>query len=183
MEEVWKDIDGYEGLYQVSNMGKVRSLKRNNTNGKILRKCINKRGYEVVYFSKGNKKYAQRVHRLVAIAFIPEAKNKPQVNHIDGNKLNNCMNNLEWCTQSENIKHAYDNNLYANQRNIAKRTMAQHSTAKPVNQLDLNGKFIKRWGCIKEAGIFLGREKPTSIVSCCKGRKNTAYGFKWEYAQ
>ena len=183
MNEIWKNIKDYEGLYQISNLGRVRSLKRNNTNGKILKTAINKRGYVIAYFSKNNKKYAKKIHRLVAEAFIDNLENKSQVNHIDGNKQNNNINNLEWVSQSENCKHAYQNKLFEKQRNNARKKLSEHSTAKIVNQLDKNGNFIKKWYSIKEAGIFFGNDKPTSIVNCCKGRNKTAYGFKWEYAK
>ena len=176
-KEIWKDMKNFEGLYKINNEGLIKN-KRNKT----LKTSINHNGYVVVYLCKDNKKYAKKVHRLVAETFISKIEGKNQVNHIDGNKRNNNVDNLEWCTQSENIKHAYKNNLYEKQRSIAKRILSEHSTAKPVNQLDKNGKFIKKWNCIKEAGIFFGTEKPTSIVSCCKGRYHTAYGFKWEYS-
>ena len=86
MVEIWKDIKGYEGLYQVSNIGRVRSLKRNNTNGKILKQCINKDGYLRVDLSKNNIKSTKRVHRLVAETFIDNDKNLPVINHKDENK-------------------------------------------------------------------------------------------------
>lgn len=118
--EIWKDVKDFEGLYQISNTGKVRSLKRNNTNGKILKSAFNYKGYEVVYFSKNNKKYVRKIHRLVAESFIPNLNHKEQVNHIDGNKANNNVDNLEWCTCRENIIHAYRNNLFEKQRNSHK---------------------------------------------------------------
>ena len=178
MEEIWKDIKNFEKLYQISNKGRIK-----NKYGRILKTAVNHNGYIVVYLCKNNKKCSKRVHRLVAEAFIPKVDGKDQVNHIDCNKKNNNVENLEWCTPYENIKHAYINNLYEKQRNYVRKTLSEHSTAKPVNQFDINGNFIKRWSCIKEAGLFFGRNKPTSISSCCKGRYHTAYGFKWEYAK
>lgn len=105
MEE-WRDIQGYEGLYQVSNNGRVRSLARNSTKGKILCQAV-KRGYSHVCLSKDNKKKHFAVHRLVALAFIPNPSKKPEVNHIDGNRSNNNIANLEWVTRAENELHAY----------------------------------------------------------------------------
>ena len=123
MKEIWKDIKGYEGSYQVSNLGRVKSLSReiyfsnrdyiNLTKEIILKPGNNGKGYLCVSFSKNNRQKSFRVHRLVAKAFIPNLKNKPQVNHKDGDKKNNCIENLEWCDNYENFQHALKNNLIA----------------------------------------------------------------------
>jgi hypothetical protein len=119
-EEIWKDIEGYEGYYQVSNMGRVKSLAREvicNNGIRILKEKIRKQhtnrhlGYNYVMLSKDNKQINYRVHRLVADAFIPNPYKKPQVNHIDKVKTNNKVYNLEWCTQEENMKHSYIDEL------------------------------------------------------------------------
>lgn len=109
--EIWKDVVGYEKLYQVSNNGKIKSYKRSGTNGKTLNGGFDKWGYIRVTLSKNNKIKKHKVHRLVAEAFILNPNNFLQVNHKDGNKQNNCVDNLEWCTASYNTKHSYINNL------------------------------------------------------------------------
>lgn len=113
-KEIWKDIEGYEGLYQVSNFGKVKSLNYKRQNKvKILKPSQTGKGAfkGQGYLSLHLKNKQFKVHRLVAEAFIPNKENKPQINHKDGNKLNNNSNNLEWCTNSENQKHAWKNGL------------------------------------------------------------------------
>lgn len=110
MEE-WKDINGYEGYYQVSNLGRVKSLpgQRGTTYRKerILTKCLTRDGYEKVRLQHEGTDRTARVHRLVAEAFIPNPDNKETVNHIDGNKLNNVVSNLEWVDRYEQMRHAY----------------------------------------------------------------------------
>jgi hypothetical protein len=113
-KEIWKDVVGYEGLYQVSNLGMVKSLPRKySPNEKIIRPSYLSMGYEMQKLC--NNGFSERIlrHRLVAIHFILNPENKPQVNHIDGDKLNNHMSNLEWCTPQENHTHAKENGLKA----------------------------------------------------------------------
>lgn len=127
MKEIWKDIEGYEGLYKISNYGRVKSIPRNGTQvktEKILKRIITDCNYVVAVLSKENKIKRILVHRLVAKAFIPNPENKPCINHKDGNKHNNCVDNLEWCTYSENLKHAFANNLRKpTNQHIKKRMM------------------------------------------------------------
>ena len=107
--EIWKDIKGYEGMYQASNLGQIKSLKLKKE--KILKQCKNEHGYLVVNLCKNGKWKTCRVHRLIADTFIPNPENKPCVNHINGQKDDNNIKNLEFCTYSENMFHAYKNNL------------------------------------------------------------------------
>lgn len=100
--EMWKEIPGTEGQYQISNYGKVRTVKT----GRVLTPAIDERGYERVCLFKYDRERRYKVHRLVAITFIPNPDNKPQVNHKDGNKRNNFVDNLEWVTNEENMRHA-----------------------------------------------------------------------------
>lgn len=109
--EEWKPIPGYEGLYEVSNLGNVRSLRGWNgrkyiERTRLLKKTMTTTGYYKVELIKEKKKKSLRVHRLVAMAFIPNENGKPYINHIDCNPLNNKVENLEWCTQKENVHHA-----------------------------------------------------------------------------
>jgi hypothetical protein len=123
MVEIWKDIEGYEGLYQVSNKGRVKSLDRetvdkngtvNRYKSKMLSPGQNKHGYKFCYLYKDLKRKLMPIHQLVAKGFVENKDNKPHVNHKDGIKQNNTPENLEWCTPSENIKHAYDMGLNYN---------------------------------------------------------------------
>lgn len=130
--EIWKDIIGYEGKYQVSNIGNVKSLdyidnRGQLKKGKLLKRRITEKGYNSAVLYNNGKQKCYKVHRLVATAFIENSSYKPFVNHIDGNKLNNNVSNLEWCTHQENIIHSFANNL--NKYN-------------PNKKRDLKGRFI-----------------------------------------
>ena len=186
MEEIWKDIPGYEGMYQVSNLGRVKSLDRIKTNKligkhfvkeKLMKLRLSSRGYLSVGLTKNGKQVGYRVHRLVAQAFIPNPENKKEVNHINGVKTDNRVDNLEWCTSSENTIHAMRTGLITIKRG------GDDNRSISVNQYNLNGDFIKKWDCIKDIKRQLGYDTK-AIISCCKHKKhyNTAYGYIWEYA-
>lgn len=171
MEEIWKDVVGYEGLYQVSNLGRIKSLIRYTLNykcnkEKILNNRISKSGYCYIYLSKNKQIKGFRVHRLVAQAFISNPNNLPQVNHKDGNKKNNSVNNLEWCTAKENTNHAERNSL-------------RKRSYKKVNQYDLKGNFIKQWNSLTEVALFYNKSK-TTICNYCKGKLKDK-NFIWKY--
>lgn len=168
-KEIWKDIPNYSG-YQVSNTGKVKNKKT----GKTLIGGI-KRGYREVILVKDNKRKYCLVHRLVAKSFIPNLYQKQQVNHIDGNKLNNNANNLEWCTQSENMKHAYKIGLQ-------KPIYAKYNPrAKRVKQYDLNNNFIREYYGIKEASR-INKLNPRDISKCCQNKRKQVGGYVWTYS-
>ncbi len=179
MKEIWKDIPGYEGMYQISNLGHILSLNYKRSHKPRLMK-IHKTydGYDRVGI--GGKKHPLiiTVHILVARAFIPNPENKPQVNHKDGNKSNNCVSNLEWVTGKENIQHAIKNGL--------RPVMAykppkgkDHYSSKPILQYDLQGNFIKKWECQSEAARFYSG-LPGAINNCIKGRIKSYKGYIWK---
>ena len=194
MKEIWKPIEGYEGLYEISNFGNVKSLARSwnfrdygngkvqvvKSKEKILKNTISKCGYMQARLSKNNKHGLKAVHRLVAKAFIPNPENKPQVNHIDGNKQNNRVDNLEWCNNSENQLHAWKLGL---QTPYWKGKFGKdHIQSKKVMQYDKNKNLIKIWDSVNEASKTLNIDD-ASISRCCLHYKyrHTAGGFIWEY--
>lgn len=170
---MWKDIKGYEGKYQISDSGNVKSLITH----KYL-KLVDNKGYKRVFLSNPYRRW-YLVHRLVAEAFIPNPENKPTVNHIDGNKQNNCVDNLEWATYSENNIHAIKNNLRPyNQINATKQ--AAKMNKKAVIQYDLKGNLIKEWEGMREVERKLNI-KHQYISNCCLGIQHSAKGYRWEY--
>lgn len=148
--EIWKDVVGYEGLYQVSNYGKVRSLDREVFNGsgyytkkgRILKKTKTTTGYWKVELYKSGKRKSKKVHRLVAKTFITRIDGKDLINHKDGNPLNNFVNNLEWCNQSENMNHAYETGLrYSNFTKFKKEITKEYLKNKGTNVKQLARKY------------------------------------------
>lgn len=173
MTESWKDVVGYEGLYEVSDFGNVRSLLRNNVRNLAFRN--HKNGYYTVLLWRDGKQKSYTVHRLVALAFIPNNDGFTDVNHIDENKKNNRVDNLEWCTHKENVQKYNANHL----RHGCVRN-GKHK-GKKIIQLTLNGEFIREWPnsrtVFRETGM-----SDWSVSQCCRGIWKTAYGFKWRYA-
>ena len=168
MKEEWKVIKENPN-YIVSNMGNVKSLNYRRTGReKILKLKIDKNGYQIVGLWKNGIKKIYSVHRLVAQAFIPNPNNLPQVNHKDENKQNNCVENLEWCDAK------YNNNYGTRTKRIVEKI------SKSVLQMDKTNKIIAEFPSIKEAERQLGFRK-SHISECCRGKKNTARGFKWAF--
>ena len=164
MTEVWKDIEGYEGYYQVSNLGRVKGLKFK----RMLKLCCDNYGYPIVVLSKGGIHRTRTVHRLVAESFIPNINKLPSINHKDENKLNNSVDNLEWCDTKYNCNYGTRN------KKISKRV------SKKIMQLSTDGKKIKKWNSMTEAGNSLGCNI-SQISLCCHGKLKTAYGYRWEF--
>ena len=174
MDEIWKDVSGYEGLYQVSNLGTIKSAEnRSNHKKSIIMKQCDVCGYMCVVLTKNSKQKMLKVHRIVAEAFVENFFNKPQVNHIDGNKHNNNAENLEWVTTSENIRHAFNNGLNRPQKGKANRRSL------PVEKLDLDGNVLDTYDGIREAERYTGIPH-SNISNCCKGIYKTAGGYKWK---
>ena len=170
--EKWKDVTGYEGEYKVSNYGNVKSLKRGNERLLTWHKSkLTKRHPEPMFHVelwKDNKRKTFKVHRLVAQEFIPNAEGKPQINHIDGDRNNNHVNNLEWVTGSENMNHAY------------KTGLTKPRNQKPVKGINiLTGKEVIFGSCY-EASRKLGITEG-AIRSALKGRTKTSAGYTWVY--
>jgi hypothetical protein len=153
MKEIWKEVDGYENYYQISNFGRVRSLDREARtksgslcirSGKILKPRLDRYGYFIIGLTDNRKQNKRLISRLVALAFIPNPENKPTVNHIDGNKLNNRVDNLEWATYGEQQKHAYSKGLMdaiGEKNNLAKLTKKQ---AIEIYELAWSGKYTQK---------------------------------------
>ena len=175
--ETWKDIPGYEGLYQVSNIGNVRSMNYMGHGAvkKLTLKC-NNTGRLWVDLCKNGSPKCFLVHRLVALAFIPNPNGYPQINHIDENPKNNRVENLEWCTALYNVR-AY-NERHPDKLNAPR---GPNKNIKPVNQISREGKVVKTWANSKEVMRELGWSD-WSISECCRGNRKSAYGFIWQYA-
>ena len=185
MEEIWKDIPGYEGLYKVSNLGNVKSLNwRNTGEEKNLWLKPHNKGYLQVELANGGVKKCFVVHRLVAIAFLPNPNCFPQVNHKDENKANNCVENLEWCSRSYNARYSLDRHPERKPKGGGHRKGCRFKGAnseKSVVQLTMSGEFVREWVCSRDVFLETGMSD-WSISECCRGNRKTAYGYKWQYA-
>lgn len=185
MKEIWKPIDGYEGLYEVSNLGNVRKLRfiNNRTNKNKVFEIApqhNGKGYlKVALYIEGTCKQ-KLVHRLVAEAFIPRIKGREFVNHIDGNKENNAVSNLEWCTRSENMIHAYRVGLAT--PSAKGKYGKDNAKSIRVDMYDKQGNYLMSFGSLIDAARYVGASKSSHICSCCKGKLKSAYGYVWRYA-
>ena len=174
MEEVWRDIKGYEGLYKVSNLGRVKSFR--NFSGfnkkfykreKIMTPVDNGRGYLHVMLSKNKNTKHVYIHRLVAQSFLPNPNNLQEINHKDENKKNNRVDNLEWISRKDNVNYGT-----ATSRQVKARS-------KPVTQIK-NGKIINTFTSMREAARMTGFLF-SSIQGCCTGKYKQAYGYEWRF--
>lgn len=182
-QETWKSVVGYEGYYQISNKGNCRSILRSvlYSDGRIatfrsknMKPIFTNYGYIKFRLTKNGISKSCFAHRLIALTFILNPEKKPEVNHIDGNKLNNQLENLEWVTSSENINHSF---------NLGYREKKFYGTSAdltiPIIQI-VKGVNIKIWRSASEISAVLGLDS-SSITKCCRGKANTCGGYNWAY--
>jgi len=182
-EEIWKDVIGFEGLYEVSNNGRVRSLPREfiksdgtwmRTRGTVIHQNTTHDGYAQIILLKNGRKHTKKAHRYVAIKFIENPNNLPQVNHIDGNKKNNHVSNLEWCDGKHNQQHAVRTGLRK------KYFGADHWNSREVYQLSFDGFLVGVYPSIVEAAKSVNRDV-TTVHKVLIGTRKSCAGFKWTY--
>lgn len=199
--EIWKDVEGYDGDYLVSNFGKVKSFKKNKES--ILKKCKNSNGYYFVNLFKNNIQKKIYIHRLVGKEFIPNPENKPEINHLNADKSNNQVSNLEWVTPKQNIQHAWQTGLMENTRKAVKnawKTGLMENTRKNIIKAYeaikipiYSKKLDMRFESCTEAAIYLQTHYfENAELGCLRttiGRllnnkiKKSKYDFSWEYVQ
>lgn len=181
--EIWKPVVGYEGLYEVSNLGRVRSLDKitadgRRIKGKILKGKIDKGGYLLVILCKDKKQTTYKVHRLVAEHFIPNPQNKPCIDHINTVRTDNRVENLRWATYKENGNNPLTK---IKQRRMLKGKYGkEHPASKPIIQYDKDGNFIKEWDCANDVERVLGISNK-HIGSVCLGKRKSCGGYIWKY--
>ena len=185
MKEIWKDIPWYEWVYQVSNLGDIKSFKYSKW---VILKPYNCKWYLKIDLIKNWKRKSASVHRLVWLIFIPNIKNKETINHKNWIKADNRLENLEWNTKSENMQHAWDNwlktakgNHFSSKNNPSKLKKGEkHFNNKKVKQLDLNWNLIKLWDSITEAWKYFWFTH-SAISWACRWKRKTSWWYKWEY--
>lgn len=178
-EEIWAPVKGFEGRYEVSTLGRVRSLSYNGTGlVKVLKPSGDTHGYTKFSLCKDGRRYMKKTHRLVAEAFLEKPKNKECVDHINGIRSDNACENLRWCSHKENLNYP----LFKLKAAVAKIGMINelcHNSRRLI-QKTMDGTVIKEWPSAMEVQRTLGFGQP-SITNCCNGKKQSAYGYKWEW--
>lgn len=191
---MWKPIPGTEGLYFANESGEIMSAPRERMifsrnkekgsytrSGKVLKQPLNSYGYPCVTikFLDGSQKVIA-VHRLIAETFIPNPEKKPQVNHIDGNKLNNHVSNLEWCSIRENLVHAYKTGLNKGGKPWLGKSGKDHIRSIPVVAINPDGSVYKEYESACMAAADLGMSSSSHICQCINGNRKSAHGFIWK---
>ena len=187
-QEIWRQVVGFEGLYEVSNMGAVRSIFYRKNRGPFLMKFYRHSNYygdddnryRIVTLWKDKKKYKIFVHVLVATAFIPNPDGKKEVDHINGIRYDNRVENLRWVTRSENRQNPISKKRMSESHKG--RYGAQTSHYHGVVQLTMDGEFIKAWESISTAVRMLG-VRQSGVTACCIGRYGSSGGYKWKYIE
>ncbi|UBH21594.1 NUMOD4 motif-containing HNH endonuclease [Macrococcus armenti] len=185
MEEIWKPANGYEGYYEVSNKGRLRSVERKVTykdgrtfkyKSRLIKGRLDQKGYVLYGLNVSGKKSSKRIHRIVAEAFIPNPYNKETVNHIDGNKENNHVDNLEWATYSENTRKAYEIGLFEQSKKISRdRFLGNEYRAKPVILEIKETNEILVFNSAREASRYIGKCKNYFTQLLRVGGENKEY--------
>jgi len=189
MEEEWRDIKGWEGSYQASNFGRIRSVDRfvkdkkdfqKKIKGKIINPSMGTHGYLSISLYNNGISKTYTVHKIIAITFIEPIRGKNFINHIDGNKINNHLSNLEHVTRSENDKHAFKIGLKTPNRGMLGKFGKDNYGSKSISQFTLDGKYINTYEGVRDAirkNNLLGHH----ISEAATGKNKTAYGYIWKY--
>jgi len=181
--EVWKDIDGYSGVYQVSSLGRVRTVEDPNPKRKdrCRKEHIHVGGlsgkkygkYRFILLRKNGKVGKFSIHRLVAQAFIPNPENKLQIDHIDGDKLNNKVDNLRWVTGKENVHNSITL--------IARSDKVRKIVSRKVGKYSLDGRILEVYGSCMEAAVMNNKKSPSGVIEACSGKRTHCGGFVFKY--
>lgn len=174
MEEIWKNVNGFEGIYEVNNVGIVRTVK----SGFLRKLQLAPNGYYSVTLKLNGKSYRKDVHRIVALAFLPQIEGKNWVNHIDNNKLNNNIDNLEWCTPKENMLHCMKNGRFRPENGLKK---AIENNKKTVYQYSKDGELINIFNSMNDA-VRETNTQQSQISRCCNNKSKTANGYIWRFS-
>lgn len=185
--EKWKTIPGYEGKYEASDRGNIRSLNRNKTT--IMRLTLTRHNYYMVTLRQNGKNVHRSVHRLIALTWIPNPNNLPEVDHINSIPSDNRLENLRWCTKEENMHNpaTIEKRRQAKKRPYSltpiseeRRAEISQRLSKPIIQMDRRWNFIREYSSIKEASLSTGIHQST-ISNCCRGKGRTAGDFRWKF--